>query len=64
MESYPRISKECKLIQVLEIFQSLPLTAPAIVSGTATLLIAAGLIFSQRGRMQELNARFAEVESD
>lgn len=51
------------MIQVLEIFQSLPLAGPAIASGVATLLVAAGLIWSQRGRMQELNARYAEVES-
>ncbi len=48
------------MIQALEIFQSLPLAGPAIASGTFMLLAAGGLIWSQRGRMRELNARFED----
>jgi len=52
------------MIEALEIFQSLPLTMPAIVGGTVTLAVAALVVWSQKDRMKELKAAVANSESN
>lgn len=52
------------MIQALEAFHSLQLVLPAVVMGTATLMGAAAVIWSQRGRMQELRAAVAAGEAE
>lgn len=52
------------MIEALEIFQTLPLTMPAIVGGTVTLAAAALVIWSQKGRMQEIKAAVANGEAE
>lgn len=52
------------MIQALEAFSTLQLAGPAAVMGTVTLMGAAWVIWSQRGRMAELKAAVAAGEAE